>query len=230
MPILGPFDVGYPVDFRSGGDTTRDAFGKHIQEIKRIYGCLNALDAGKVSAEEVAGGIGSISNDLLNHINSTNPHPNWKPSWSDIRNKPNLSDLSGNLDASRITGLTSLIDGKIPEPSGDGITSGSYEENGYVKFKSGLIVEWGNHYVDTKSDNKEYVVDFPLSFPNRCLNVTLSTQVDKFSGVADAWAELIKEAISSTSFKYFLQYTTEAYNGMSNFTGNIGVSYIAMGV
>ena len=58
----------------------------------------------------------------------------------------------------------------------------------------------------------------------------MSTQVDKFSGVADAWAELIKEAISSTSFKYFLQYTTEAYNGMSNFTGNIGVSYIAMGV
>ena len=32
---LGPFNVGYPVDFRTGGDTTRDAFGKHIQEIMR---------------------------------------------------------------------------------------------------------------------------------------------------------------------------------------------------
>ena len=37
MGLLGPFNVNYPVIFRSGGDTTRVAFGKHIQEIERIY-------------------------------------------------------------------------------------------------------------------------------------------------------------------------------------------------
>ena len=44
------FKVGYPVDFRSGGDTTQQAFGKHIQEIVKIYGDLNALNAESLSS------------------------------------------------------------------------------------------------------------------------------------------------------------------------------------
>ena len=72
MPtLIGPFNVGYPVNFTSGGDTTRDAFSKHIQEIERIYGYLNALDAGKVSASDVSsltGTVGSLNTALTNHI------------------------------------------------------------------------------------------------------------------------------------------------------------------
>ena len=30
MATIGPFEAGYPVNFKSGGDTTREAFGKHI--------------------------------------------------------------------------------------------------------------------------------------------------------------------------------------------------------
>ncbi len=53
--ILGKdVGVGFPVNFKSGGDTTRDAFHKHIQEIDKIYGHLRALDSGKVSAEDVS--------------------------------------------------------------------------------------------------------------------------------------------------------------------------------
>ena len=47
------YNVAYPVNFYSGGDTTKEAFGKHIQEIQRIYGIINALNADKVSADEV---------------------------------------------------------------------------------------------------------------------------------------------------------------------------------
>ena len=53
MAIIGPFSKGFAVNFRSGGDTTKDAFHKHIQEIDRIYGYLNALDVGKVSAADL---------------------------------------------------------------------------------------------------------------------------------------------------------------------------------
>ena len=138
---LGPFSVGYPVDFKSGGDTTRDAFGKHIQEIEKIYGILNALNADKMSASDMSGLSSSISNintALTNHINSTNPHPNYKPSWSDLTGtKPNLADFGGNLDASRIINLPTVSD------KGDGITESISAQNGYAKFNSGLIIQWG---------------------------------------------------------------------------------------
>lgn len=152
MALVGPFSVGYPVDFKSGGDTTRDAFGKHIQEIERIYGYLNALDAGKVSASDVSGlsgSINSLNTALANHINNSNPHPNYKPSvdWSDlIGTKPNLADFNGSLPMSRITGnidasrINNLPTGGGNE--GDGITESKLEPNGYVKFKNGFICQW----------------------------------------------------------------------------------------
>lgn len=100
--LLGPWSVGYPVRFYSGGDTTREAFRKHISEIERIYGLLNALDRGKA-------GTADISDALTNHINSSNPHPNWKPkmSMSDLTGTIDFSRITGDLDASRVTGLLS---------------------------------------------------------------------------------------------------------------------------
>ena len=69
MALIGPFSKGFAVNFKSGGDTTRDAFHKHIQEIDRIYGYLNALDADKVSASDVSGMNTKITN-LTNTVNS----------------------------------------------------------------------------------------------------------------------------------------------------------------
>ena len=51
--VVGPWSVEYPVNFVSNGDTTREGFGKHIQEIERIYGLLNGLGASKVEAEDI---------------------------------------------------------------------------------------------------------------------------------------------------------------------------------
>ena len=91
MALTGPFSVEYPVNFYSGGDTTKEAFGKHIQEIQRIYGLINSLNADKVSASEV-------TNLIQPHINSTDPHPNWII---------DLSKTTGNLAASRLSGTLS---------------------------------------------------------------------------------------------------------------------------
>lgn len=66
-----PVGVQYPVKFYSGGDTTRDAFGKHIQEIERIYGLLNGLDAAKVSASDVSN-LTNLVNSLNNRVNNLN--------------------------------------------------------------------------------------------------------------------------------------------------------------
>lgn len=64
-----PVDVQYKVNFYSGGDTTRNAFNKHINEFIRIYGLLNALDTAKVSASDISSLTSTISS-LTTKINN----------------------------------------------------------------------------------------------------------------------------------------------------------------
>ena len=136
MPeVTKPYDVGYPVNFEPNGDTTTEAFYKHIQEIKRIYGILRVLDEGQMDADDIR----ALVNNAINSMKST-----WKPSltFSDISGTLDGSRISGNINASlikgaltnatipnaNVTGLANLINNeisKIPEPvdKGDGITS-----------------------------------------------------------------------------------------------------------
>ena len=68
----GPWSVQYPLRYYSGGDTTAQGFGKHIQEIARIYGLLNALDTGKIDSEDalsiVNGALGNLKHNSLKEI------------------------------------------------------------------------------------------------------------------------------------------------------------------
>ena len=187
MALLGPFEVGFPVRFFSGGDTVKEAFFKHIQEFERVYGLLNSLDAGKVSADEVTGRIDA-------HINSTNPHPNWTPDWSNLR----LSDLVGDLDGSRISGTISAakimgllsnarissenvegLDDRINSRLNQGVDARIKdlipENSGQITFPNGLIVKWG--YTTSSSANGGHVT-FPTPFPSACNLVVGCTYVN----------------------------------------------------
>ncbi|MBQ7665777.1 MAG: hypothetical protein IJS42_03580 [Synergistaceae bacterium] len=218
MAIIGPFSVGYPVAFRSGGDTTRVAFGKHIQEIERIYGILNALDADKISAS-----------DLDSKLAGFKP----KLSFSDISGNIDMSRITGNLDFSRITGnvpatrvvgklsnanidtanvngLTDFVKGLIPAPSGgsgDGITDVEAEENGYVKFANGFMIQWGyKTALGLGTDNIPKVDDitFPAPFQNKCLNVVLSPgQTGSSAHINAKWGtQLLDGSIKSSGFNF----------------------------
>ena len=231
MSLIGPFSVGFPVNFKSGGDTTRDAFGQHIEEIKRIYGILNALDAGKVSASDVSGlsgSIGNINTALTNHINSTNPHPNYKPSvsWSDLTGtKPNLADLSGNLPMSRITGnLDASRINNLPSggsiDKGDGITSSSLGRSGYAKFNNGLIIQWGvtKTYNVNGGKTETYSENFVTSFSEACY--VLLHDGPTYRG------DNMSSTISSYSKQSYIVYISNT----GTFAGNsTEVKYIAIG-
>ena len=185
----GPYSVAFPVDFTSKGDTTRDAFRKHMDEITRIYGILTGLDADTIDSD-------AVNEILQKHVNSTNPHPNYTPSvsWANVTNKPGLGDLSGNIDGSRIsgmiaaskvsgaltgatiatgnvTGLEAFVNGKIP----DGITESTLGETGYVKFGNGLIMQWGS--IDYNGNGTlGMVINFPIAFTKECYSLTVTPQ------------------------------------------------------
>ena len=234
MPLIGPFSVGFPVNFSSGGDTTKKAFKKHIDEITRIYGYLNALDAGKVSASDVSGLSGSISgvsSQLTAHINSSTPHPNWKPTLSSLDGNLDVSRITGNwplsktsgtLDASKVSGLDAAITAKIPASSGDGITDSTLNTNGYVKFKNGLIIQWGVH--KAVSGAWEHSVTFPIPFPNTCYTVVATCFPNEGTAArqyGDDWE----------SDFYINNWNTSGFNAFSHVEdkGATDLTYIAIG-
>lgn len=57
---------------------------------------------------------------------------------------------------------------------GGGIVDELLEENGYVKFANGLILQWGY--------NNQNPITFPISFPRTVLNVVPQLQVLNDSG------------------------------------------------
>ena len=230
---LGPWSVNFPVAFYSGGDTTREAFGKHRQEIARIYDLLNALDSNKLSAGDIDGTLGSLDKSLQEHINSTNPHPKWKPSLS-------FEDITGNLDGSRITGtltnayidadhvnnLKSFIEKNAPD-KGDGITGSDIKNNGYVKFNNGLILQWATRFISDFKGEGKYSVTFPVSFESGCygLSADIVFEADDVDIDANSWVQILQSTITKSGFAYRLQ---SADSTPDKYT--IGIKFIAIGI
>lgn len=189
---MAEYEPKFKVEFHSKGDTTKDAFGKHIQEIARIYGLLAALDEKTIDASAV--------NDILNkHVNSSNPHPNWKINLANTTGSIGIDRVTGNIDgnrinsipfskvtgdidgsrvtgtlsratidASRVSNLQNVISGLIPASSGSGITNSSIGEKGYVKFGDILTLQWGKERIT--SNPQTFQVSFSVGMTT-CLSV-----------------------------------------------------------
>ena len=151
---LEEFTVGYPIDFRSGGDTTKQFAAKTIQEVARIYDYMNALRVGMADQTAIEQALATARSELNSHKTSTNPHPNWIVNLT--------GQTTGNLDASRVSGKLSnaTIDyGKVNGLadyvnglSNQGITSSNYESGVnrrcYVTFENSFTIQFGSLVVN----------------------------------------------------------------------------------
>lgn len=120
-------------------------------------------------------------------------------------------------------GLKSALDALyIPNLSGyvpfTGFTGGnqSLGTNGWQKLPGGLILQWGTYTTDitipTSGAMTPIVITLPITFPNACLNVQLSTRNPSNDVTADSWPELISQSASSFSM-------------VGQNTGNSGTTY-----
>lgn len=73
-------------------------------------------------------------------------------------------------------------------------------ENGYTKLPNGIVLQWGKHAVfeETKAI-ATYAAVFPISFPNACLNISLS-KID--AGGGDVFNILSSPAPTKTGFSF----------------------------
>lgn len=245
MAILGPFSVGYPVAFRSGGDTTKEAFGKHIQEIEKIYGILNALDADKIAASEFTTKVNALNdsisnvqstlqNNLNSHINSTSPHPNWKVDLGSqvtgsLSGSRIAGDLSGaTIDKAKVTGLEEYVTGLVKE---DFVCHVSPHTEGYVDFNQ-LQIRFGRVAIEdvgggTDPNEKAIrTVNFLKSFTTHTAVILLGIEDDE--GVDEVtqnkdWAPMVHRWSAS-----YFNYHIENYSGLGNVAG-LYLHYIAIG-
>lgn len=182
--LLGLWSVQYPINFVANGDTVHQGFNKHIQEISRIYGLLNALDSGKVTTGDLTDALKSYvtTTTFNNHVNSTNPHPNLA-----------LSTLSGNLDVSRITGNWPLsrVSGTLSADNMnveglktklkswvEGLNTGGISDSslasrrGRVKFTNGFMIQWDTlPPFDDGHMETDYNYVFPYPFEVCCVGI-----------------------------------------------------------
>lgn len=228
--LLGPWSPQYPVDFYEGGDTVTEAFGKHIEEIERIYGLLNALDLGKVTTGDLTEILKSyvtltalnarlgdyVTNSVFNnHVNSANPHPNMTLP---------MSKVTGNLDASRVNGLVDVIKQNT-------IAEGEVSANGYAKFGNGLIIQWGEWGFPEFKTN-EYIItrSFKTSFPNACFAVSLTPHVRLHSELENTNYSEVDAGVLAVSWnKSQCRVIANAFSSSIGDIKEIYASYIAIG-
>lgn len=181
------YEVKYPIDFRSGGDTVSQGIWKIIEELKTIYGILNELAGNDLTDEELS----SLQTGAIDGQRITG-HVGGYISGTQIHEGISGAIINGVISAASIpygnvTGLTGYIDGKLASigtgsetvsDKGDGITASNLSADGYAKFNNGLIVQWGVVEVTMPSNasvtRATAEKTFPIKFPTKCFSVSLT--------------------------------------------------------
>ena len=244
MPtLLGPFNIGYPVLFRSGGDTVTEAFGKHIQEIERIYGILNTLDSGKLSTPDMLKYLNEHNTNAQAHRNLQLPFENITGNLDGARiinNIPNATIPAGNvigklinatIDVDKINGLADYLagqeDGNQLDDKGDGIVDKALSDNGYIKFGNGLIIQWSKVTSTTlNSSNNLSSGTFVKNFSSACYLFLARPSEVAVRNLNDYKFEVYDYSASGFTVRYS---NTNANDNNPSYSA-VGVSYLAIGV
>lgn len=178
------YDVGYRVDFRSGGDTVSEAFSKHISEFVRVYGILNELKDNDLTPEEIEElKYGTINGSRVTGTvegNIDGSHVTGNIDGSKLSGEVEAGLIKGKLtkatiDSGKVNGLEDFVNEVIDghgERADYGITESQLSANGYAKFGNGLMLQWGQ--MDISPNDHAGDVTFPVEFPTACLNVGLT--------------------------------------------------------
>ena len=59
------------------------------------------------------------------------------------------------------------------------------DQGGYYKFDNGLIMQWGHQptFHDLWTDGREYPINFPIPFPNKCFMVDTAITYQAGTGI-----------------------------------------------
>lgn len=219
------YDVKYPVDFRSGGDSVKDAIGKHIEEFNTVYGVLNELAENDLTEEQKQKVLyGNIDGSRV--IGNVEGYIHGSHITGTIDGGKITGTIpNATIPASQIDGLKDAISGEIDTKDiGSGIIVSSMEENGCIKFGNGIMFQWGVVEIKTGS---EHFVEFPTGFTRICCNVTLSL-IHNLKH-CDLTVAISPNGIRKSGFSYHWDLDP-ALVPADEVVSNAKISYFAVGV
>jgi len=118
-----------------------------------------------------------------------------------------------------------FFDGKEFIKTGD-ISEFNIAENGYIKLKNGLIIQWGTVNLGSTSNGTNiFNVKFPITFPNKPLNIQVtSRENDDLNNTSQYFYEM---TVSSTRM-YPDSFDLRIID-TSNESSDVGINFIAIG-
>ena len=140
------------------------------------------------------------------------------------------TDLKGNADtasnAEKLGGqpLAWIVD-QI-NAAKTGIVAGNLEQNGWVKFAGGLIVQWGS-WGDSVQETSQWFT-FPIAFPSRCFRVIVGTSISQEHIGLDIGYQVIE--LERTRAKIMTQYYSAYVPGVLGQGVKSTPEFIAIGI
>ena len=112
-------------------------------------------------------------------------------------------------------------------PEGSYDVENSLTENGYQKLPGGVILQWAQTDVGTLSNNTDVTVNFPITFPNACLQVILGNNVGKIYLDSSEGMAVKSWTVSNVTFHNCWQSYPATTAGVT--TNTKYVRYLAIG-
>jgi len=94
--------------------------------------------------------------------------------------------------------------------------SSSATTNGWMKRPDGIIEQWGLYLQETTSETTRNVT-FPIAFPDKCLNITVSDLNNAGNEANGMYAQVKSTSLTQTGFSVFIKSpnnTNKKWQGM----------------
>ena len=210
LPRCGMYDVGLSV-----AQGNLPAAWWHLELQRHSYDGVGSLFH-VITAKILNGGTGLMYMNTCNGGTWTGWYQVVTSIAGTAPNATNAANVTGTIGAS-VTGTTQATSDNSPLIATDAFVhavanpGASLGTNGYQKFPSGLIVQWGNF----NAGSAYTTVNFPIAFPNLVLNIITSPYLGPYAAAYPGYVYNDFTA-SNTSFYYF--------------TGGVGgVAWLAVG-
>lgn len=176
--------------------TVGDATNVTIQKADSAYVTVSEMERHNTDANAHGGLLQKVKTELSTHNTNISSHPAITNmiakilGASDWQENPvaTLKDIKNSIDA-------------------DGIVAKKFGKIGYIKYASGLLIQWGK-YKDTAENalrgagNRNITVPLPLSFKNSDYSVIVS-QISSHESHIDVldWTEsVLEKKVTTTNF------------------------------
>lgn len=200
----------------SYNSVTVDAKGRVTRGLSQVHGLITATTATGTANQAttntntylniVASGVGSTASvGSSTQVTGTNGISiSSDTAGKLIISRDSNSPTATRLQTPRTISLTGAVTGSVSFNGSANVSiattlnladfANSKTENGYQKLPNGLIIQWGDKI------NHEPVV-FPIAFPNKVLNVSLTLKVN--SRDSDSMESFGVNSVSNTGFSIF---------------------------